>query len=917
MHWPPDSRGEPNTTTLFGADQDAVTLVAGEDAPDGPTEMPEKIGRYVVLAPLGEGGMGVVYSALDQKLGRKVALKLLRTSGRRRGLNAEPRLLREAQALARLSHPNVVGLFDVGTMDGRVVLAMEHVDGTTLGQWQRQPERAWPEVVAAYVQAGRGLAAAHRKQLVHRDFKPDNAVIDARGRVRVLDFGLAIQESDEELEVPDEAITVSSRLTMSGLVMGTPVYMSPQQLAGEPADALTDQYSFCVALFEALYGHRPFAGGTFQELARQTSLGRIREPSDRRGVPNWVHNAIRRGLAPAPEDRWPSMDALLARLDVHRRRRRRQSAALALTGLSCAAAVTLGMHADAASERRPCRAVSEKIDAAWNADVRRAMGERAALSELSYASQTWTRVEAGLESYANAWVGERREACEAQDQAPEALDLRMQCLDDRLATFVALVDVLQDPDAAVVRQASRAVAGLPALERCQDVGALRSDQAEAPAADVADEVAAIRNGLASVKALELAGLYQPGLDAANALVERARAAEYAPVTAWALLRAGNLHGHLGQYAQAEALQSEAAMLAVEVGDGVLAARAMSQLTGVVGYSMARPEEGLRWGRHAQSMIERARLGRRAQAQLTNNIGASHFRAGDYESALARYEEAAATLEAPSNDIERQELASAHNNRGNTLALLGRLEEAVVHLELAYDLIVELRGEDHPDLAVITGNLANVYLHTGRFDQSVAYQTRSLEIRLATLPLLHPHVAATYGNLALAHSGRGEHEIALRYLQRAVELKEAAVGSDHPDLALSLNNLGEAQRASGHFDDAIESHTRAKQIWVDAQGEDHPYRGYPAANLGLDHLEAGRLDTAKRYLERALVLCEPAKRDPTLLGLVRLGLARIAIAEGGQEVKARELTELAGEVLDGTRYRDEAQRARILLATLPG
>ncbi len=870
--------------------------------------------RYRIIRWLGEGGMGVVYSAFDPQLNRKVAIKLLRSSGRRT-LNAEPRLLREAKALALLCHPNVVTVFDVGTVGGRVFLAMEHVPGVTLGRWQRKRGRTWSEIVDAYVQAGRGLAAAHREKLTHRDFKPDNALVDELGRVRVLDFGLAVQDASEQLETSDSlTVTTNARLTMSGMVMGTPAYMSPQQLRGESPDARADQFSFCVALFEALYGERPFRGGSIEQLTSETLFGEIRQPRDRRSVPARVHAAIVRGLSPRAEDRWPTMDALLARLDRGQRRFRR-SVGLAAAGLLCTSVAVAGMHAQAAAKREPCQHTSDKVTATWNDGVRSAMAERAEASQLSYATETWTRVDAGLDAYADQWARARRETCLAAEQPADVLDLRMQCLDARMETFAALVDVLQDPDASVVRHAARAVGSLPSLARCSDVEALRSNAADPPPPNQADEVASIRTGLASARALELAGIYQPGLDAALALVERARQTEHVPVIAEALLRAGNLYGYLGDYAAAEAAQSEAAMLAVEAGDADAAARAMAQLTGIVGYYLARPDDGLDWARHARAMIVRARLGREAQAQLTNNTAAIHFRAGQYELALERYEQAASTLSEATTARERQELASAHNNRGNSLAQLGRLDEAQVHLERGLALVTDLRGSHHPDLAVIMGNLANIYLHTGRPDDAVDLHTRALEIRKATLPLLHPHLSAAHGNLGLSHAGRGDFEQAHRHLLRAVELKEAAVGGDHPDLALTLNNLGEIERSLGHYDEAIASHTRAQEIWIAAHGEEHPYSGYPAANLGWDHLEAGHWERARGYLERALTVCDPQTADTSLLALSRLGLARVLVHDGEQLPRAKEMAEYAAGELVGTRYPRQGAQAVALVQAL--
>ncbi|MCY1004395.1 serine/threonine-protein kinase [Nannocystis pusilla] len=248
---------------------------------------PAKIGRFVVLRKLGEGGMGVVYSAYDEQLERKVALKLLR--GEIRGQQqsvGQARLLREAQAMAKLSHPNVAQVYDVGPFGDAVFIAMEFVSGGSLKDWLLREDRSWRAVLGAYLQAGHGLAAAHGAGIVHRDFKPDNVIVGDDGRVRVVDFGLA--RHDEHAVVlpggpPPSASSVE--LTQIGTFIGTPAYMAPEQLLREPADALSDQFSFCVALFESLNGYRPFKGATTAEISKAVLEDRRLDPPRDTAVP--------------------------------------------------------------------------------------------------------------------------------------------------------------------------------------------------------------------------------------------------------------------------------------------------------------------------------------------------------------------------------------------------------------------------------------------------------------------------------------------------------------------------------------------------------------------------------------------------------------------------------------------------------
>jgi serine/threonine-protein kinase len=274
--------------------------------PEAPALRPgDRLGRYVIEAPLGEGGMGVVYAARDPGLGRTVALMLLRP-GAGGAVEGRARLVREAQAMASLSHPNVLPLFELGTEEERVFLVMERVEGPTLGGWLQRRERPWREVLAVFLQAGEGLAAAHRAGLVHRDFKPANVLVGADGRPRVTDFGLVRHGGgDGEAEPGD----TESPLTRVGAVPGTPAYMSPEQSAGREVDARSDQFSFCVALHEALYGVRPFASQA-RGAERWRRVAVPRQPR----LPGSIRAALDRGLALEPEARFSSMEALLAEL---------------------------------------------------------------------------------------------------------------------------------------------------------------------------------------------------------------------------------------------------------------------------------------------------------------------------------------------------------------------------------------------------------------------------------------------------------------------------------------------------------------------------------------------------------------------------------------------------------------------------
>jgi serine/threonine protein kinase len=327
-----------------------------------------RIDRYEVLGPIGAGGMGVVYSAWDPALGRPVALKLLRPGADAQG-DGRGRILREAQAMARLKHPNVVAVYDVGTWGGQVFIAMELVEGATLRRWLDAREREWREVVDVFVRAGRGLAAAHAAGLVHRDFKPDNALVGGplrpgakegtadivAERVLVTDFGVA-RLSEGEVEPaarPHGSSPVASTETPLGALLGTPGYMAPEQMRGARADARSDLFAFCTALYEAVAGTRPYAGKDLSAMRERAEAGRLEPPS--KPMPRWLRRELERGLRPDPVHRHSSMDALLSALERGSGRRRSR---LLLGGALLALAAALALLFARSGKPAPLRSIA-------------------------------------------------------------------------------------------------------------------------------------------------------------------------------------------------------------------------------------------------------------------------------------------------------------------------------------------------------------------------------------------------------------------------------------------------------------------------------------------------------------------------------------------------------------------------------
>jgi tRNA A-37 threonylcarbamoyl transferase component Bud32 len=369
----------------------AVEAAARATAPPAPDDaVPDQtgriLGRYTLAEPLGAGAMGVVHRARDRDLSRDVAVKLLR---RPDGALTD-RLIREARSMARVNHPNVVAIYDVGVAGGSTYIAMELVIGTSLRAWQAE-HRGIPELIEAYTAAGRGLAAAHAAGVVHRDFKPDNVLVGADGRVRVTDFGLAAARAGAGVEAAPSAahtasVSATARvraieasaeasasasaieasaidadvvLTRSGVVLGTPAYMAPEQFNGGNVDPRTDQFNFCVALYEALYGARPFTGRTFEELGTNVSDGAVQPPPARTQISRALRAILLRGLSARPGDRFPTMDHLLAELGRDRARPWRRAA---LAAGALAIFLGVGIAADAMLRGRVAAASGRAFD---------------------------------------------------------------------------------------------------------------------------------------------------------------------------------------------------------------------------------------------------------------------------------------------------------------------------------------------------------------------------------------------------------------------------------------------------------------------------------------------------------------------------------------------------------------------------
>ena len=822
------------------------------------------MGRYRVLEAIGAGGMGVVYAAYDPALERRIALKVVRPHAAD-SQSARTRLIHEAKAMARVSHPNVLPIFDAGTEGEQVFIAMELVDGRTLAEWLRERQRSKKEVLRAFLDAAQGLEAAHAKGIVHRDFKPSNVLVSWDGSVRVTDFGLARTAGGETIvaHAAGAPPTPSGELalTQTGAVLGTPGYMAPEQFARKELDARTDQFSFCVALFEALFGRRPWGGRTVDEIAKNVLSGTATAPPRASGVSRTVERAVLRGLSADPAARFPSMRPLIDALSRDPAARRRRVAVAAAVMLSVAAAPVALATRGAPPSPKPCAGAERALAGVWDDGKKAALSAAFLATGKPYATDATRVVEEDLDAYAREWTNAHTEACEAtrvQGSQPEdVLTLRMVCLDDRLRYLRSLTDVFLSADEKVVEKAPQAVRSLPRIAACADIAALTARVRPPGDPETAAKVDALRTRLARAAALDQAGRYGDVKELEAPLEVDARAAGYAPLLAQTLHVLASYRLHTSDLEAAEKLEFEAAWAAERARDDELGAQVWTNLVRLVGALRWRMDEGLRLAGEARAKIER--LGRPDDAlegELLRFVGILHCYQGRFAECVEETRQA----------VSLHERAFGADNRGVAPALtalcrgldgVGRSEEAVPVCQRALDLLERALGPEHPALIDALSLLGNVTENVSGADDAVKLQLRTLHLVEATFGAEHPRVATALNNLAYAQMLAGKHAEALVTGERGLAMGIKLIGVDKPEVAGTYDTVAHALLGLGRTSEAVDDFARAAALWEKNVGPKNPLVADSLTGLGIALTAAGRPKEAVPHLERALAIRQGA------------------------------------------------------------
>jgi serine/threonine protein kinase/Flp pilus assembly protein TadD len=837
------------------------------------------IGRYVVLRRLEGGGMGIVYAAYDPQLDRRVAVKVLRASHREREATSvgRARLLREAQALARLSHPHVVSVHDVGTHDGSVFIAMEFVEGDTLAHWIRARPRPWRAALRVLLEAGDGLQAAHEAGIVHRDFKPENVMVDSAGHARVLDFGLA--RTDDNVAPATASppgvpalvqLATSSPITVAGALVGTPAYMAPEQFAGVECDARTDQFAFCVTAWRALYGQRPFEGDNAFALSAAVLEGQVVLPADERSVPSFVRRVLLRGLSARREDRFESMAQLLAQLRHDPRTRRRRWTLGAGAGAVAITSVMFASRSDGV-----CDDGWARLAGVWDEPARREIAARFGRVP-QFGAAAWQRVEVNVQTYATEWVAGYTDACAAtrrhETQSEAALDLRMSCLDERSRALGALVDLLRVADLETVEASLDAVATLAPVDVCRDLEQLR--QRVRPPRDpaVAEQVTQIRGELTRLGALSAAGKDVEARASIAPLREQAEATGYEPVIAEVLARAGQLEAELGDAAAAAQLQREAFFRARGSGHDDLARSVAIALVHTLGTKVFDLDAAIDWAAHARAELSRTpAVG--AEVALEVNLAGAYRFAGKYGESMPHAERALAL----SGDSEGRR-AQALTGLAAALAESGRRQEARPLYEEVLQLKERMYGPNHPRTAQSAHNFASALAVWDQPKEARPYAELAVDVWRRSRPD-SPSLAMGLTTLGLIHIRAGDVDDGLATLSEAQTLVERLEGPRHPSVGKIHGNIGLALHDKGDARGAVDHFTLARDIFAEANGPAHPLVGMAESNLGLAYATLGEVEPAVAHYERALELLDPAfgaddaRLRPTVEALAELERGR--------------------------------------------
>jgi len=876
---------------MRGTDPTEPANINGDGTLDSVREqprMPTKAGPYEVVRLLGRGGMGIVYLARDPRLQRDVAIKLCLDASK----STVVRIRREAKALAAFHHPNVVDIYDIGEHEGLLYIAMEYVaGGTAKTRFGRGALSPWSQVLDFYLGAARGLAAAHRADIVHRDFKPENVLVTREGTAKVADFGLATGDGAARSADTPHGDTLSSgeRVTRAGAVVGTPAFMAPEQLLGLDVDSRADQFSFCATVFEGFFGRRPYPMASVKARLAGLATTTLRWPRDTRGVPKHILHALQRGLETDPDKRFRSMDALLEALQSPPRRRWPAVAvAVAAAGLGLTGAVAL-------NSRTPTECALEP-SAGWGiaarARVEQALdGRDPALTR---------RVLSDLDAFAAAWTVSRDAVCGGTVE-PRVAPATTRCLEDQRTAFRARVEQLSTGRSDVLARARSLTANLPIPEACDDPG---HDGAPLDSTPARREVAGL---LAAASAHEDAGrTLEADALSADALT-LARTVDHPPLVVRALVLRADISAERGNLNLAAELHEEAYFSSRAHGIPGAATRSAMQLAPLHA-RLGHTEHAHRWLDIAETETQRqARPASPVDLHLFRGRTLMHLE--DYAGAAREIDQALALLE---DDGPPRDLYHAVSTKAALMMLSGiPAKERAPVTQRRVDLSLQLFGLDHPDTAIAYEDLATVLTAQGKLAESIVSLDLARSIYLRALGPNNVRLAELDNKLATNYQAQGDLERAETFFRRAIAVHERLGGDNRRGLVNLEANLGSLLERRGDAEQAEVHLERALAYAEQAHGADGLKTAMVRVNVASSLLNHDRFDRAIELLTAAKPILETRldPRHPAVF-IVELNLAHAFIDTGAFE-KAEQSIERLGAL------RDESAQSRARVVTTAG
>lgn len=794
----------------------------GPDPTTNPVAVGASVGRYRVLEVLGMGGMGIVYLAHDPELDRNVAVKVIRRRGHD-DAEQSTRLLREARAMAKLSHPNVIAVHDVGTWNEQVFVAMEYVDAGTLKGWMQSTQRTWKAIRPTLIAAGRGLAAAHEAGLVHRDFKPDNVLLSDKGRVFVTDFGLArwsvVTEASEAagptLDGEPSESTDAERfheLTKSGAFIGTPAYMAPEQFLRTKLGPTCDQFAFCVVLWEALFGTRPFEARTLAALSHAVCETPTPALPATPVLPRRVRAALLRGLAKKPEDRFPSMQALLGALGPVGGRRASWGIAAGLGAVAIPLSVLAVRSPEpAASTSATCSDLTG-LRGMWNEETADRLTMAFEASGLRTAPAIADNVRARLDAYAQAWSEREQSVCRATAKAEIDEDraaLRRQCLGRARILTRRVIEGLTRADAPMVRRATQTVARLPNVEACTDDAQLSAQQAPIPPEGIAKRVAVIRDATLLADAEHRLGRYGDGLAIIDAHVDEATALGFRALQAEVSYARGRLLVNMTREDEAAVALEQAELHGIASRYTSVVARALILHIYAKGRQRTPWDEVEPLVRRAEAALDGTTLSDPVRSTLYTNAGIAAFYADDLPKAI---EFAERGLALTPREVDPLRWATTSESLIGFKRLAGDIEDVIPRLKDVIEVTEQELGPTHPDLTESHRSLANAYKQLERYDEARAAAKHALTLVAETHGTDNSSYGGTLSTLSGIEGAAERYEDALGFAKRSSAVLEAAGEStlipnaQQAEWLIALERPAEAAPlVDGLIQDEIEAH----------------------------------------------------------------------------------------------------------------